>query len=36
MFKGWHRPTVVTTLVGVVVLLLAYHLCYGRKGSSDE
>lgn len=26
MFKGFHKPTVITVIVAVVVLLVAYHL----------
>lgn len=32
---GWHRPTVLTTLVAVVVILVVYHLAFhARKDSS--
>jgi hypothetical protein len=30
-FKGWHRPTVCTTIVAVVVLLIVYHFAIARR-----
>ena len=29
--KGFHKPTVMTTVVIVVVAFLAYHILLGRK-----
>ena len=32
--NGFHRPTVVTVLILVLALFVAYHLTLGRKKSA--
>ncbi len=29
--KGFHKPTVITVVVILVVVLIAYHVAFGRK-----
>lgn len=29
--QGWHKPTVLTTVAAVVVIILLYHFTLGRK-----
>lgn len=36
-FKGWHKPTVATTVVSVIVLIVLYHLVFhARPGGDNE
>lgn len=30
--KGFHKPTVMTVVVAVVLIAVAYHFTLGRKG----
>jgi hypothetical protein len=29
--QGWHKPTVLTTVVAVVAIIVLYHFTLGRK-----